>query len=191
MGLCSEGPLVRSSARDVIYTSVTPADAPAIVSGEAHRFITPEHPFFAGQRRIILANSGYTDPERISDYIAAGGYKSLLRAVTEMTPGEIVAQVRRSGLRGRGGAGYPAGLKWELVARQPSPVKYVVCNADEGDPGAFMNRSVLEGDRRACGRCAPGVYLRSGRVSAGYRPTPDCSRTGAPRRIAGRPHFRE
>ena len=108
--------------------------------------MTPDHPFFAGQRRIILANSGHTDPERITDYIADGGYRALLRAVTEMTPEQIVAEVRRSGLRGRGGAGYPAGLKWELVARQPSQVKYVVCNADEGDPGAFMNRSVLEGD---------------------------------------------
>jgi bidirectional [NiFe] hydrogenase diaphorase subunit len=106
----------------------------------------PDHPFYAGQRRIILANSGHTDPERISDYIAAGGYRALLRAVTEMAPEQIVAEVRKSGLRGRGGAGYPAGLKWELVSRQPSQVKYVVCNADEGDPGAFMNRSVLEGD---------------------------------------------
>jgi bidirectional [NiFe] hydrogenase diaphorase subunit len=146
MGLCSEGPLARSSRADAVSTGVTPADAPALVSGSPVRPITPDHPFYAGQRRIILANSGHTDPERVTDYIAAGGYRSLLRAVTEMTPGEIVSEVRRSGLRGRGGAGYPAGLKWELVARQPLPQKYVVCNADEGDPGAFMNRSVLEGD---------------------------------------------
>ncbi len=146
MGLCSEGPLVRSAARDVIFSGVTPADAPAIIDNSAVRAIKPDHPFFAGQRRIILANSGHTDPERIADYIGNGGYRSLLRAVTEMSPEQIVAEVRRSKLRGRGGAGYPAGLKWELVARQPSHTKYVVCNADEGDPGAFMNRSVLEGD---------------------------------------------
>lgn len=145
MGLCCEGPLVRSSGRDAVYTKVTPEDAPNLILGSC-RSLTNDHPFFKGQRRIILANSGHTDPERIVDYIEAGGYRSLLRAVTEMTPQEIVAEVRRSGLRGRGGAGYPAGLKWELVARQKSPVKYVVCNADEGDPGAFMNRSVLEGD---------------------------------------------
>ena len=146
MGLCSEGPLVRTSATDVVHTRVTPADAPAIVYGGAVNSVAADHPFFAGQRRIILGNSGHTDPERITDYIARGGYQSLLRAATAMTPEEIVAEVRRSGLRGRGGAGYPAGLKWELVARQPSHTKYVVCNADEGDPGAFMNRSVLEGD---------------------------------------------
>ena len=146
MGLCSEGPLVRSSARDVIFSNVKPADAAAIVDGTKPGDIKPDHPFFAGQRRIILANSGHTDPERINGYIARGGYRSLLRAVTEMTPAEIVAEVRKSKLRGRGGAGYPSGLKWELVARQPSSTKYVVCNADEGDPGAFMNRSVLEGD---------------------------------------------
>jgi bidirectional [NiFe] hydrogenase diaphorase subunit len=150
MGLCCQGPLVRSSAADVIYTDVKPADAAALVRGEQAAFegrvIGPDHPFFAGQRRIILANSGKADPERIIDYIAQGGYQPLLRAVTEMTPGEIIVEIKKSGLRGRGGAGYPSGLKWELVARNPSLVKYVVCNADEGDPGAFMNRSVLEGD---------------------------------------------
>ena len=145
MGLCCEGPLARSAARDVIYTNVTSADAPDIIRGTC-KGITNEHAFFRGQHRIILSNSGSVDPERIRDYIAAGGYRALLRAITEMTPQQIVAEVRKSGLRGRGGAGYPAGLKWELVARQNSPVKYVVCNADEGDPGAFMNRSVLEGD---------------------------------------------
>lgn len=146
MGLCSEGPLVRSAARDAIFTNVTPADAPAIVDGTKPAALKPDHPFFAGQRRIILANSGHADPERVTDYVAHGGYRSLLRAVTEMTPAEILADVRRSKLRGRGGAGYPAGLKWELVARQHAQTKFVVCNADEGDPGAFMNRSVLEGD---------------------------------------------
>ena len=107
MGLCSEGPLVRSSAADAIYTNVTPADAPSIVSGDPIRAVTQDHPFFAGQRRIILANSGHIDPERIANYIATGGYQSLLRAVTEMTPGQIVTEVRRSGLRGRGAPAIP------------------------------------------------------------------------------------
>lgn len=150
MGLCCRGPLVRSAARDIIYADVKPQDAAALVGGDRTQFdgrvLEPDHPFFAGQRRIILANSGRADPERIIDYLSLGGYQSLLHAVTEMTPPEIIAEVRKSGLRGRGGAGYPAALKWELVARHPSEIKYVVCNADEGDPGAFMNRSVLEGD---------------------------------------------
>jgi len=150
MGLCCRGPLVRSSASDVIYAEVKPGDAAALLRADRSKFdgrvIEPGHPFLAGQRRIILANSGKVDPERIVDYIAQGGYQSLLRAATEMTPAEIIAEIKTSKLRGRGGAGYPTGLKWELVARNPSSIKYVVCNADEGDPGAFMNRSVLEGD---------------------------------------------
>ena len=150
MGLCSRGPLVRDAAADVVYSDVKPADAPALVAGREEAFegraLKPHHPFYAGQRRIILGNSGHADPLRIEEYIARGGYQSLLRAATEMTPQEILATVKKSGLRGRGGAGYPAGLKWELVSRQPSKTRYVVCNADEGDPGAFMNRSVLEGD---------------------------------------------
>jgi bidirectional [NiFe] hydrogenase diaphorase subunit len=150
MGLCSRGPLVRSSTADIIYAEVKREDAGAILSGDQSHFegriIGPGHPFFAGQRRIILANAGRADPERVIDYIAQGGYQSLLQATTEMAPQEIIDEVKKSGLRGRGGAGYPTGLKWELVARQPSSIRYVVCNADEGDPGAFMNRSVLEGD---------------------------------------------
>ncbi len=150
MGLCCEGPLVRSAAADAILTNATPADGAALAAGDWSRFgervLLPDHPFFAGQERIILGNSGHADPERFADYVAGGGYRSLLRAATEMAPGEIIAEVKKSRLRGRGGAGYPAGIKWELVARQRSATKYVVCNADEGDPGAFMNRSVLEGD---------------------------------------------
>lgn len=150
MGLCSQGPLVRSSAADAVFTSVTPADAEALVNRNLVAFegrtLRADHPFYAGQKRMILSNAGHADPERIADYIARGGYQSLLRSMTELTPPEIVAEVKRSRLRGRGGAGYPTGLKWELVSRQRSETKYVVCNADEGDPGAFMNRSVLEGD---------------------------------------------
>jgi len=150
MGLCFNGPLVRSAAADAVLANASPADAAALVAGDwsglQDRSLTPDHPFYAGQRRIVLTNSGHRDPERIADYIAGGGYESLPRAAMEMSPEEIIGEVKKSRLRGRGGAGYPAGLKWELVARQRSATKYVVCNADEGDPGAFMNRSVLEGD---------------------------------------------
>lgn len=152
MGLCGRGPLVHTSVDGAVYTNVTPADADAIVAGGAggselaSRRLLPDDPFFAKQHRIVLANAGIADPEVLSDYIAVSGYFALGRALFDSSPPEIVAEVKRSGLRGRGGAGYPTGLKWELVARQASPVKYVVCNADEGDPGAFMDRSVLEGD---------------------------------------------
>ncbi len=153
MGLCSHGPLVRSEADDAIYGDITPDDAPALISSNAvekeqlsFKKADTSAPFFARQRRIVLANSGRMDPERLVDYIAAGGYQSLAYAITEMTPQEVVEEIKSAGLRGRGGAGYPTGLKWELVARQPSETKYIVCNADEGDPGAFMDRSVLEGD---------------------------------------------
>ncbi len=153
LGLCSRGPLVRSTAEDALYGEVTPADAPALVSANpvdkaqlASKKADLNAPFFARQKRIVLANSGRMDPESLLDYVAVGGYRALAYAVTELSPQEVIEEVNRSGLRGRGGAGYPTGLKWELVARQPSEVKYVVCNADEGDPGAFMDRSVLEGD---------------------------------------------
>jgi len=183
MGLCCQGPLVRSSAEDIIYAEVKPEDAAALVRGDRNKFegrlIEPDHPFFAGQRRIILANSGKVDPERIADYLAMDGYQSLLHAATEMTPQEITSEVKKSGLRGRGGAGYSTGLKWELVARQISPVRYVVCNADEGDPGAFMNRSVLEGDPQHTGfwrewRLLGGPWALSRDISthAASRPWP-------------------
>jgi bidirectional [NiFe] hydrogenase diaphorase subunit len=153
MGLCSQGPLVKSAADNKLYGQVTAQDAAALVSPNpidrqplASREIDLASPFFTRQNKIVLANSGKVDPERLNDYIAAGGYQALAKALTEQTPKETVEEVKKSGLRGRGGAGYPTGLKWELVAKQSAPIKYVVCNADEGDPGAFMDRSVLEGD---------------------------------------------
>ena len=153
MGLCSKGPLVLSAADRHLYGNATAADAPALVSPNpidrqplAARAIDLDAPFFTKQTKIVLANSGKVDPEKLADYIAAGGYQSLAKALNDLTPKETVAEVKKSGLRGRGGAGYPTGLKWELVAKQAAPIKYIVCNADEGDPGAFMDRSVLEGD---------------------------------------------
>jgi bidirectional [NiFe] hydrogenase diaphorase subunit len=149
MGLCSRGPLVRTSKDNVLYGNIEPTDAAALVSEPEkieHLKIDTSAPFFVKQKKIVLGNSGYVDPERINDYIAADGYQAMAKAMTELGPQGVVEEIKKSGLRGRGGAGYPTGLKWELVARQPAGVKYVVCNADEGDPGAFMDRSVLEGD---------------------------------------------
>ncbi len=148
MGLCSRAPLVRTSSNGMIYGGVTPEDAESLVAagGPADKRIDPQMPFFVRQHKVVLANSGYVDPERLLDYIACDGYQALAKALSDMTPQEVIAEVKASGLRGRGGAGYPTGLKWELVAKQPAPVRYVVCNGDEGDPGAFMDRSMLEGD---------------------------------------------
>jgi len=153
LGLCSRGPLVKSTSTGRLYAEVAASDARVLVeaaagSGENARRLELDstQPFFTRQTKVVLSGSGKLDPERLADYIAQGGYQALSKALAEMTPKEVVELIKKSGLRGRGGAGYPTGLKWELVAKQPSDLKYVVCNADEGDPGAFMDRSVLEGD---------------------------------------------
>jgi bidirectional [NiFe] hydrogenase diaphorase subunit len=103
-------------------------------------------PFFTRQKKLVLANSGVIDPESFKDYVVAGGYAALVRALSEMSPTDVLREVTDSGLRGRGGGGYPTGLKWSTVAKMPAEQKYVVCNADEGDPGAFMDRAILESD---------------------------------------------
>ncbi|PSM48529.1 NADH-quinone oxidoreductase subunit NuoF [Chroococcidiopsis sp. CCALA 051] len=160
MRLCSQGPLVQV-AESTLYEKVTPKDAPAIVAtidtdGEMfHETSLHEtslqrgdltQPFFTQQMPIVLENSGKVDPERIESYIAAAGYRGLYHVLHEMQPNEVVEAIAQSGLRGRGGAGYPTGLKWATVAKAKGERKYVICNADEGDPGAFMDRSVLESD---------------------------------------------
>lgn len=160
MRLCSQGPLVQV-AESTLYEKVTPKDAPAIVAtidtdGEMfHETSLHEtslqrgdltQPFFTQQMPIVLENSGKVDPERIESYIAAEGYRGLYHVLHEMQPNEVVEAIAQSGLRGRGGAGYPTGLKWATVAKAKGERKYVICNADEGDPGAFMDRSVLESD---------------------------------------------
>jgi bidirectional [NiFe] hydrogenase diaphorase subunit len=152
MGLCAAGPLVSVPGENVMYKGVTAQDAPDIIKGlqadqPVERLRCPtDVPFFARQKRIVLENTGTIDPERIEEYIAADGYIALHKALTAMTRPEVIEHVSRSGLRGRGGAGYPTGLKWSMVAKSNAPTKYVICNADEGDPGAFMDRSVLESD---------------------------------------------
>lgn len=164
MRLCCQGPLVEvgtgekienvsssSSTDSQLYEKVTPEDAPAIIATLHGQAPTVQQgsltqPFFAGQMPIVLENSGKIDPERIQAYIAAEGYQALYHVLREMTPSEVVDTITRSGLRGRGGAGYPTGLKWATVAKAKGERKFVICNADEGDPGAFMDRSVMESD---------------------------------------------
>ncbi|MEN9567989.1 MAG: hypothetical protein RLZZ69_3185, partial [Cyanobacteriota bacterium] len=164
MGLCSKGTLVRIDPTGILYDRVTTDNAKDIVSSLAGRessdpSLKPSqdqpdsHPFFTQQLKIVLENSGKIDPEKIEEYIAADGYLALHQVLSEMTPESVVDTISRSGLRGRGGAGYPTGLKWATVAKAKSdpPLngldrKFIICNADEGDPGAFMDRSVLESD---------------------------------------------
>jgi len=108
-----------------------------------------DYPYLARQQKIVLANSGLINPESIDDYLGAGGYEALRRAVTGMSPEQVIEEIKRAGLRGRGGAGFPTGIKWSLARGSAGEKKYMVCNADEGDPGAFMDRSLLEGDPHA------------------------------------------
>lgn len=174
MGLCASGPLVRVSSpgtgEEHLYRQVQLEDADELFTsvdrGPVVRLRCPtDEPFFRRQQRIVLANSGLIDPGDINDYIAAGGYESLVRAVTEMSPEEVLREVMDSGLRGRGGGGYPAGLKWATVAKSPEHQKYVICNGDEGDPGAFMDRAVMESDPH---RVLEGMALAAYAVGASY-----------------------
>lgn len=163
MGPCASGPLLRVEPGGVLYRNLTPQDANSIVHGhlgkgkiETGRLFDgagnkkakniEEIPFFQGQQRLVLRNCGIIDPLRIEDYIALDGYSGMARALTELKPLELIALVERSGLKGRGGAGFPTFLKWRLTAESQGEEKFVLCNADEGDPGAFMDRSLLEGD---------------------------------------------
>ena len=152
MGFCGRGPLVQVEPAQDLYEDVKPEEAASIIaacggSGEAAAAKGDvNHPFFSHQYKVVREHSGKVDPERIEDYIAVGGYQTLYKVIYEKTPAEVVDEVTRSGLRGRGGGGYPTGLKWATVAKMPGDQKYVICNGDEGDPGAFMDRSVLESD---------------------------------------------
>ena len=151
MSACGQGPIVSVEPSGLLYQRITPENARSIVEaltgGKVEAELgDPEHPFFSRQTPVVCVNSGRIDPERIEDYIEAGGYQTLHHVLSEMRPAEVIDAVVRSGLRGRGGAGYPTGLKWGTVAKSAGARKYVVCNGDEGDPGAFMDRSVLESD---------------------------------------------
>ncbi len=150
MGLCAAGPLVLVDPDEILYQHAHAGDAEKIAASLGGEPVAElqcnlrEH--FDEQVHIVLENSGHIDPEKIDDYIAHDGYKALLKALTEMTPKDVIQQITDSGLRGRGGGGYPTGLKWSTVAKAVGEMKYVICNGDEGDPGAFMDRSVLESD---------------------------------------------
>ncbi|MDY7019470.1 MAG: FAD-dependent oxidoreductase [Chloroflexota bacterium] len=166
-GFCEQGPNVVIEPEGIFYTHVQAEDAPEIVSshlrdgkpverlfyhdpvnGNAVPYYS-EINFYKGQQRVILRNCGHINPEKIDHYITNGGYFALRKALSEMTPEQVIEEVKRSGLRGRGGAGFPTGRKWEFCHNAPGEKKYVICNADEGDPGAFMDRSILEADPHA------------------------------------------
>ena len=164
LGLCAKGPNVVIYPEGIYYNFVTAEDVPEIVEEHllkgrpVERLIQgdAEEPekatnltdtaFYKDQVRIALRNCGVINPEDIDEYIAYDGYAALAKVLTEMTPQQVIDEIKASGLKGRGGAGFPTGLKWQFAANSPGPVKYACCNADEGDPGAFMDRSVLEGD---------------------------------------------
>jgi NADH-quinone oxidoreductase subunit F len=163
-GFCEQGPNVVIEPEGIFYTHVQSEDAPEIVASHLrddkpverlfyHDPVTgkaiahySEINFYKKQQRVILRNCGHINPEKIEHYIARGGYRALKKALFEMTPEQVINEVKTSGLRGRGGAGFPAGQKWESCRRASGTPKYVICNADEGDPGAFMDRSILEAD---------------------------------------------
>jgi NADH-quinone oxidoreductase subunit F len=163
-GFCQQGPIAVVEPEGIFYTHVSVEDASEIVhshlkegrpverlffrdpvSGEAIPTYN-EINFYKKQKRLILRNCGRINPERIDDYVAVGGYESLRKVLSEMSPEQVIDEVKRSGLRGRGGAGFSTGQKWEFCYKAPGKVKYMICNADEGDPGAFMDRSTMEGD---------------------------------------------
>ncbi|MFA5646026.1 MAG: NuoF family protein [Candidatus Ratteibacteria bacterium] len=149
LGLCTEAPLILIEPGTIYYRAVQPEDAPEIIAAlgkkPVARLLSPsDQPFFAMQKKIVLENSGLIDPEKIEDYISVGGYSALFNVISSGNSAEVIETISKSGLKGRGGAGYPTGLKWSTVAKAPGNEKYLICNADEGDPGAFMDRSVLE-----------------------------------------------
>ncbi|RCK74248.1 MAG: NAD-reducing hydrogenase subunit HoxF [Anaerolineae bacterium] len=163
-GFCARGPLVAIHPSDLLYTNVRPEYAPQIVQEtimkgniienltyfdvdtQQHKPYYHHIPFYEKQNRVLLRRCGLINPELIEEYIADDGYRALAKALTEMTPEEVIQVIKDSKLRGRGGAGFTTGIKWEFARRSPVQPKYVICNADEGDPGAFMDRSILEGD---------------------------------------------
>ncbi|MBQ5458003.1 MAG: NADH-quinone oxidoreductase subunit NuoF, partial [Bacteroidales bacterium] len=190
-GFCEKGPIVKVIPDNTFYTQVTPEDAKEIIEEHIIKgrkvtrllYTDPENKehvsdskhmeFYKKQIRIALRNCGFIDPENIDECIAREGYAALGKVLTEMTPAEAIDVVKKSGLRGRGGAGFPTGVKWEIASKsRPGVQKYVTCNADEGDPGAFMDRSVLEGDPHSileamaiCGYCIGAtkglIYIRA------------------------------
>lgn len=189
-GFCEKGPILKVLPDNTFYTQLKPEDAKEIVAEHVIKgryierllYVNPETQevikdsknmgFYRKQMRIALRNCGFINPENIDEYIARNGYSAIAKCLTEMKPSEVIDEVKKSGMRGRGGGGFPTGLKWEITSKSVADQKYVVCNADEGDPGAFMDRSVLEGDPHSvieamaiCGYCIGAtkgiVYIRA------------------------------
>lgn len=189
-GFCQMGPLVTVLPENILYTQVKPADIDEIIEtsliggGVVERLLysepgnghackgTDDIPFYTRQQRFVLGDCGTIDPESIDEYLRNGGYEAAKKAFLQMSPEAICTEISESGLRGRGGGGFPTGRKWEAARRQAGDKKYVICNADEGDPGAFMNRSVMEGNphsvieglmiaARAIGADETLVYVRA------------------------------
>jgi NADH-quinone oxidoreductase subunit F len=163
-GFCERGPLVVIRPKDIFYQRVRVKDVPEIISEtvlkgkiidrllysdpNTGQKIVSEHevPFYKKQKRLVFGGNGYIDPTSIDDYLAVGGYQALAKALSEMSPEEVIGEVKKSGLRGRGGGGFPTGVKWESCRKAEGDTRYVICNADEGDPGAYMDRSLVEGN---------------------------------------------
>lgn len=176
-GFCQRGPIVVIGPEEIFYCDVKIEDAPEIVRSHLKdnkiikRLLYKDHVtgkaiahyrdinFYKKQYRIVLENCGHIDPEHIEDYTAVGGYQALEKVILEMKPDKVIEEVKKSGLRGRGGAGFSTGLKWKACRNTKTNVKYVICNADEGDPGAFMDRSILEADPQS---------VIEGMIIAGY-----------------------
>ncbi|HRW00128.1 MAG TPA: NAD(P)H-dependent oxidoreductase subunit E, partial [Aminobacteriaceae bacterium] len=166
-GMCEFGPIVVVYPEGTFYSQVKPSDVAEIVEEHLYkgRIVTrllykeplsaqkvchyKDIPFYGKQHRIVLSNCGYINPDNIDEYISRDGYQALGKCLVEMTPAAVIDEMKKSGLRGRGGGGFPTGMKWGFCAASPGDKKYVICNADEGDPGAFMDRSILEGDPHA------------------------------------------
>jgi len=179
MGPCDYGPVLVVYPEGTFYKAVTPQDVEEIVGEhfvkgrpvqrlmlrEEEKVVAAqkEVPFYQKQVKVALANCGYIDPESLEEYIATGGYEALGKALTELDPQQTIEVVKRSGLRGRGGGGFPTHIKWQLVQEQKADEKFIVCNGDEGDPGAFMDRSLLEGDPH---RILEGMMLAAYAIGA-------------------------
>ncbi len=176
-GLCSSAILVshynKQNQEETLYENVKTEDIPALVNrfendnAMQDKLCDMRSSFFTKQKKIVLENAGIIDPDDIEDYIAQEGYLALFTALEELSPQEIIEEIKLSGLRGRGGGGYPTGLKWETVSKVESEQKYIVCNGDEGDPGAFMDRAVMEADPH---KVLEGMIIAEiGRASCGER----------------------
>ncbi|MFA5316290.1 MAG: NADH-quinone oxidoreductase subunit NuoF [Dehalococcoidales bacterium] len=188
-GFCERGPVLVIRPKNIFYERIKITDVPEIISETVVKgniidrllYTDPDTkqkvvyeqdvPFYAKQKRLVFGDNGFIDPGDIDDYLAVGGYAALAKSLADMNPDEIIEEVKKSGLRGRGGGGFPTGIKWETTRRADGEPKYVVCNADEGDPGAYMDRSLLEGNPHrvlegmiiaayAIGSCEGFIYVR-------------------------------